>query len=217
MTIPRLGLGCVIVVGRILHASITSKIVEMTGAERLLRSGSLPEVEVLLLKGSRGMAMEKLPAVKELLAAFPKGRLRELYRTLDTPRLPLNRPVDGAPFATWPGVVRYAVTTPFMVTFWFGAVVILISLGTDTRDGAGVALASAAVVGSSTSTASTLPLALFQTGSTAVSVPGADCARALPIPPRARSRASDRDRRVDMVWMGLGGSRQVPWTRAPRA
>ena len=30
------------------------------------------------------MAMEKLPAVKELLAAFPKGRLRELYRTLDT-------------------------------------------------------------------------------------------------------------------------------------
>ena len=30
------------------------------------------------------MAMEKLPAIKELLAAFPKGRLREIYRTLDT-------------------------------------------------------------------------------------------------------------------------------------
>ena len=70
-----------------------------------------------------------------------------LYRTLDTPRLPLNRPADGVPFATWPGVLRYAVTTPFMVTFWFGAVVLLISVGTDTRDGAGVALAAAAVVG----------------------------------------------------------------------
>ena len=29
-------------------------------------------------------AMEKLPAIKALLAAFPKGRLHELYSTLDT-------------------------------------------------------------------------------------------------------------------------------------
>lgn len=79
--------------------------------------------------------------------ALIAGVLWVLYRTLDAPRLPVNQPPHRAPFATWPGVVRYAVTTPFMVTFWFGAVVILISLGTDTRDGAGVALASAAVVG----------------------------------------------------------------------
>ena len=67
----------------------------VTREELMLSLSGISDMERLMSRivyGSAGgrdlvalrMAMEKLPAIKELLAAFPKGRLREIYRTLDT-------------------------------------------------------------------------------------------------------------------------------------
>ena len=67
----------------------------VTREELMLSLSGISDMERLMSRivyGSAGgrdlvalrMAMEKLPAIKELLGAFPKGRLREIYRTLDT-------------------------------------------------------------------------------------------------------------------------------------
>src|SRR5574344_366328 len=67
----------------------------VTREELMLSLSGISDMERLMSRivyGSAGgrdlvalrRAMEKLPAIKELLGACPKGRLREIYRTLDT-------------------------------------------------------------------------------------------------------------------------------------
>ena len=81
--------------------------------EELMRAlsgiGDMERLMSRIVYGSAGgrdlvalrMAMEKLPAVKELLAAFPKGRLRELYRTLDYLNKLLHEYICCAALADW--------------------------------------------------------------------------------------------------------------------
>lgn len=70
-----------------------------------------------------------------------------VYRTLQQPRLPVNRSTDRAPSANWAGVLRYLVTTPFMVLFWLFVFLFLLSTASDSRNGEEIIIASTAVIG----------------------------------------------------------------------
>ena len=70
-----------------------------------------------------------------------------VYRTMQHPRLPVNRSADRAPSANWAGVTRYLVTTPFMVLFWLAVFLFLLSTASDSRTGEEIIIASTAVIG----------------------------------------------------------------------
>lgn len=70
-----------------------------------------------------------------------------VYRTMQRPRLPVNRSEDRAPNANWAGVLRYLVTTPFMVLFWLLVFLFLLSTASDSRSGEEIIIASTAVIG----------------------------------------------------------------------
>ena len=99
----------------------------VTREELMLSLSGISDMERLMSRivyGSAGgrdlvalrMAMEKLPAIKELLAAFPKGRLREIYRTLDTlddlARRIADTLQDEPPFSVREGEFIGSGTTP---------------------------------------------------------------------------------------------------------
>ncbi len=70
-----------------------------------------------------------------------------VYRTMQKPRLPVNRPADRPPFATWAGVLRYLFTTPFIVGFWMIMFLVLLSAASTDRTAEDVIVATAAVIG----------------------------------------------------------------------
>ncbi len=70
-----------------------------------------------------------------------------VYRTMEVPRLPVNRSEDRAPNANWAGVLRYAVTTPIMVGFWLLVFLTLLSVAAQSRTGTDVLVATVAVIG----------------------------------------------------------------------
>lgn len=70
-----------------------------------------------------------------------------VYRTMQRPRLPVVRTADRAPAITWPGVLRYLATTPFMVAFWFLVILLLLSAAADERTPSEVLVAGTAVIG----------------------------------------------------------------------
>ena len=80
-----LGLGCVVFVGRVLHASITSKIVELTRHAAAIRSGSLHAVttidsrdELGVLAGTLNAMMRRIRDLVENLEAKVRQRTGEL-------------------------------------------------------------------------------------------------------------------------------------------
>ena len=79
--------------------------------------------------------------------AFLAVLLWLVYRTMQRPRLPVNRSDDRAPNANWAGVLRYLVTTPFMVLFWLLVFLFLLATASDSRSGEEIIIASTAVIG----------------------------------------------------------------------
>lgn len=70
-----------------------------------------------------------------------------VYRTMQVPRLPVNFSADRAPNATWLGVLRYLITTPFMVMFWMLVLLGLLSFAAQSRSAPEIAITATAVVG----------------------------------------------------------------------
>ncbi|MDP3971740.1 MAG: hypothetical protein Q8P61_02360 [Candidatus Nanopelagicales bacterium] len=71
-----------------------------------------------------------------------------VYRTMQRPRLyPTLRGPELKPVLTWQAVVRYLVTTPFMVAFWFIAILLVLNWATKDRSPEDMALVAVAVVG----------------------------------------------------------------------
>lgn len=69
------------------------------------------------------------------------------YRTMQHPRLPVNRSDERRPSVTVSGVLRYAVTTPIMVSFWMLVLVTLLSAAAKDRTSLQILLAASAVIG----------------------------------------------------------------------
>lgn len=72
-----------------------------------------------------------------------------VYRTMQVPRLPVNRSEDRAPSANWTGVLRYVLTTPFMVVFWMLVLMLLLATAAQSRTAPEIIVAATAVVGGS--------------------------------------------------------------------
>ena len=70
-----------------------------------------------------------------------------VYRTMQVPRLPVNRSDDRAPNATWSGVARYLITTPFMVMFWMTVIMLLLATAAQARTAPEIIVTATAVVG----------------------------------------------------------------------
>ncbi|MFN8126850.1 MAG: hypothetical protein U0R64_10140 [Candidatus Nanopelagicales bacterium] len=70
-----------------------------------------------------------------------------VYRTMQHPRLPVVRTADRAPAVTWPGALRYLLTTPPMVGFWFVIILFLLAAAAGERTPGDVLIAATAVVG----------------------------------------------------------------------
>lgn len=68
------------------------------------------------------------------------------YRTMDRPRLPVIREPNRAPRVIWQGVVRYAVMTPVLVTFWMLVLVVLIATVAQQRGPNAVLIAACSVI-----------------------------------------------------------------------
>lgn len=69
-----------------------------------------------------------------------------VYRTMDHPRLPVISSPDAAPRATWSGVARYALLTPFLVFFWMGVLLLLITAVARERSPEQIVVAASAVI-----------------------------------------------------------------------
>ena len=69
------------------------------------------------------------------------------YRTMQHPRLPVIRRQDDPPLATWAGVVRYLLTTPFIVGFWMLVLMTLLAAAACDRSGTQIVIATTAVIG----------------------------------------------------------------------
>lgn len=78
--------------------------------------------------------------------AFVAALLWMVYRTMQHPRLPINRCEGKPPNATWGGVLRYAITTPIMVSFWFFVLTLLIGSAARDRTANDVVLTATAVI-----------------------------------------------------------------------
>lgn len=79
--------------------------------------------------------------------AFLAWLLWLVYRTMQHPRLPVNRHDDRPPSANLAGVVRYLVTTPIMILFWLTVFLFLLSTAAEDRNAAEVIVAATAVIG----------------------------------------------------------------------
>lgn len=96
----------------------------------------------------------ELGADLALFAIFSLALLAVLlvlvYRTMQRPRLyPTLRGPELKPVLTWQAVVRYLVTTPFMVAFWFIAILLVLNWATKEGSPEDMALVAVAVVGAS--------------------------------------------------------------------
>lgn len=69
------------------------------------------------------------------------------YRTMQHPRLPLIRRPDDPPLVTWAGVLRYLLTTPFIVGFWMLVLMTLLAAAARDRSGTQIVIATTAVIG----------------------------------------------------------------------
>lgn len=69
------------------------------------------------------------------------------YKTLQHPRLPVNRPASSPPSVTWSGVLRYLLTTPLMVAFWMFVLLALLTAAARDRSGEQIVVATSAVIG----------------------------------------------------------------------
>ena len=69
------------------------------------------------------------------------------YKTLQHPRLPINRPVSSPPSVTWSGVLRYLLSTPVMVAFWMFVLLALLTAAAKDRSGEQIVVATSAVIG----------------------------------------------------------------------
>lgn len=70
-----------------------------------------------------------------------------VYRTMQRPRLYLTPGPHGRPDLTWQAVLRYAITTPFMVVFWFFSILVILGWAAKGRTPEDLALIAVAVVG----------------------------------------------------------------------
>ena len=78
--------------------------------------------------------------------AFVAALLWMVYRTMQHPRLPINHSDDKPPNATWGGVLRYLITTPIMMSFWFLVLTMLIGSAARDRTANDVVLTATAVI-----------------------------------------------------------------------
>lgn len=69
------------------------------------------------------------------------------YKTLQHPRLPVNRTSQQPPRVTPVGVARYLLTTPIMVTFWMFVLLFLLTTASRDRSGEQIVVATSAVIG----------------------------------------------------------------------
>jgi hypothetical protein len=69
------------------------------------------------------------------------------YRTMERPRLPVIRTAEAPPRATWTGLLRYAVTIPFLVWFWMAVMFLLLATVSGTRTAATILVISSGVIG----------------------------------------------------------------------
>lgn len=71
-----------------------------------------------------------------------------VYRTMQRPRLHISTTKKhGQPEPTWQAIVRYLVTTPFMVAFWLISLLVILSAAAKSHAPESIALVAAAVVG----------------------------------------------------------------------
>jgi len=71
-----------------------------------------------------------------------------VYRTMQRPRLrPTLRGPELKPVLTWQTIVRYALTTPIMVLFWFTVILLVLNWATKDRNPEDMALIAVSVVG----------------------------------------------------------------------
>jgi hypothetical protein len=69
------------------------------------------------------------------------------YQSMQHPRLPLIRRPDDPPLATWAGVSRYLLTTPFVVGYWMLVLMTLLAAAARDRSGTQIVIATTAVIG----------------------------------------------------------------------
>ncbi len=79
--------------------------------------------------------------------AFIMLILLVVYRSMQAPRLRTISCGDGAPGVRWQGVVRYLVTVPFLVLFWYVVMLVVIATASSGRTGEEVVVIAAGVIG----------------------------------------------------------------------
>ena len=73
--------------------------------------------------------------------------LLAVYRSMQAPRLRTIAGEDTPPGVRWQAVVRYLITTPFLVAFWYIIILMVITTASNGRTGEEIVVISAGVIG----------------------------------------------------------------------